>query len=93
MEGYHNPFGASVQYIEEMLRIHMINMGDIISAPEDFQYFAGYHKYIGGCSVSWRDIIIHIGYIMGFLGGCLVVHRDSCKCTEHPRIYSQYPRT
>ena len=21
----------------------------------------GYHEYIGGCSVHWRDLMIHVG--------------------------------
>ena len=25
------------------------------------EYMEGYHEYIGGCSVHWGDIMIHVG--------------------------------
>ena len=33
----------------------MSTSGDIMST------LGGYHEYIGGCSVHWRDIMIHVG--------------------------------
>ena len=39
-----------------------------MSTSRDVQYIGdtmstsgGYHEYIGGCSVHWRDIMMHVG--------------------------------
>ena len=32
----------------------------------------GYHEYIGGCSVHWGDIMIHVGGYHEYIGGCSV---------------------
>ena len=34
-----------------------------------FSTVGRYHEYRGGCSVPWRDIMMHVGDIMSTVGG------------------------
>ena len=33
------------------------------------EYLGGYLEYHGGCSVPWKDIMMHVGDIMSTVGG------------------------
>ena len=41
----------------------------------------GYHEYIGGCSVHWGDIMIHVGGYHKYIRGCSV-HRGDTMSTS-----------
>ena len=39
----------------------MIYVGDIMRISAGTQYIGGFHEYIGGYLVQWRDTMMHVG--------------------------------
>ena len=77
-----------------------MNVGDTMSTLGDFQYIreyheyigdimstlGGYHEYIGGCSVHWRGIMIHVGEQLDKILSISIENPNVLnipRCTEH----------
>ena len=52
---------GDVQYIGGTPWVHW---GCSVHRKDTMGTSRGYHEYIGGCSVPWRDIMIHVGDTM-----------------------------
>ena len=50
------------------------------------QYRGGYHEYRGGCSVSWADIMMHVGDIMSTVEGVQYRGGKSLLLFEYPTV-------
>ena len=54
------------------------------------QYTGGYHEYIGGCSVHWGDIMMHLGE-QGDKRLSIYIENPNVlnisQCTEHLPMY------
>ena len=51
----------------------------------------GYYENIGGCSVHWRDIMIHVGEQLDKILSSSIENPNVLnipQCTEHPLMYS-----
>ena len=55
----------------------------------------GYHEYIGGCSVHWRDIMIHVGEQLDKILSISIENPNVLnipRCTHDiPPMHSWYP--
>ena len=53
----------------------MSTSGDVQYIKDIIMNVGGYHEYIRGFSVHWRDTMSTLGDIMSTLGGCSVHQR------------------